>query len=90
MSLSQELEARSWRILPLDAKPEDKFTAEMVFQSIYAIGIDTFVATGYVYNDSRGVFRDGDPVRTSPIKNVYRGEDGKEYIETRNTIYKMI
>lgn len=89
MSLSQELEDRSWRILPLDAKPEDKFTAEMVFESIYAIGVDTFVATGYIYNDSRNLFPDGSPVRTSPIKDVY-AQDGQQYIETRNTMYKII
>lgn len=90
MSLSKELEDRNWRILPLDAKPEDKFNADMVFESIYAIGVDTYVATGYIYNDSRGVFPDSSPVRTSPIKDVYAGEDGTQFIETRNTIYKII
>jgi hypothetical protein len=90
MSLEKELHGMEWRILPLDAKPEDKFNADMVFESIYAIGVDTYVATGYVYSDSRGVFPDGSPVRTSPIKNVYAEANGTQYIETRNTIYKII
>ena len=90
MSFEKELQGMEWRILPLDAKPEDKFNADMVFESIYAVGVDTFVATGYVYNDSRSVFPDGAPVRTSAIKNVYRDEAGTNFIETRNTIYKII
>jgi hypothetical protein len=84
------LEGASWRILPLDALPEDKFVADMVFKSL-----DTnmfpghTVAHGYIFNDSRGVFCDGDPVRTSSIARMFSVE-GTDYIETRNTIYKLL
>lgn len=80
----------SWRILPADARPADKFVAEMVF---HRLDTDMFpgstVAHGYVYNDSRGIFRDGDRVRTSTVKQIVE-IDGEVYIETRNTMYKLI
>lgn len=84
------LEGMSWRILPLDALPEDKFVADMVFNSL-----DTkmfpghTVAHGCIYNDSRGIFRDGDPVRTSTVKQLFT-VNGEHFIETRNTIYRLI
>lgn len=91
MSLTREiLEGASWRMLPLDTLPEDKFVAEMVFDSL-----DTnlfpghTVAHGFVYNDSRGIFNDGCPVRTSAVVRIFE-VDGVNYIETRNTIYKII
>lgn len=80
----------SWRILPLDAAPEDKFVADMVFK---CLDNEMFpghtVAHGYIYNDSRGLFRDGDKVRTSSVKRVVEIA-GATYIETRNTMYKLI
>lgn len=80
----------SWRILPLDAAPSDKFVAEMVFHRLDA---DMFpgstVAHGYIYNDSRGIFRDGERIRTSAIKQIVEIE-GLLYVETRNTIYKIL
>lgn len=80
----------SWRILPLDAKPADKFVAEMVFNRFDDKMFEGHtVAHGHIYNDSRGIFRDGDPVRTSTVKQVVEF-DGEIYIETRNTMYKVI
>lgn len=80
----------SWRILPLDAAPADKFVAEMVFKRL---DDEMFpghtVAHGLIYNDSRGIFRDGEPVRTSTVKQIVE-IDGELYIETRNTMYKVI
>lgn len=91
MSLTREiLEGSSWRMLPLDALPEDKFVADMVFDSL-----DTnmfpghTVAHGFVYNDSRGIFNDGCPVRTSTVVRIFSVE-GEQFIETRNTIYRLI
>lgn len=91
MSLTREiLEGASWRILPLDALPEDKFVADMVFKSLDTTMFPGHtVAHGYIYNDSRGIFCDGDPVRTSPVKQIVE-IDGELYIETRNTMYKVI
>lgn len=80
----------SWRILPLDATPEDKFVAEMVFNCFDdQMFPGSTVAHGYIYNDSRGIFYDGSPVRTSAVKQVVE-VDGELYIETRNTMYKVI
>lgn len=80
----------SWRVLPLDAKPEDKFVADMVFK---CLDTEMFpghtVAHGYIYNDSRGLFRDGDKARTSSVKRVVE-IDGATYIETSTTMYKLI
>lgn len=80
----------SWRILPLDTLPEDKFVADMKFRSL-----DTkmfpghTVAHGYIYNDSRGIFSDGEPVRTSTVVRMFTVDD-EHFIETRNTIYRLI
>lgn len=80
----------SWRILPLDAKPEDKFVAEMVFERLDdQMFPGHTVAHGHIYNDSRGIFLDGERVRTSTVKQVVEFE-GELYIETRNTMYKVI
>jgi hypothetical protein len=68
----------SWRILPLDAKPAD-----------HDMFPGSTVAHGNIYNDSRGIFLDGDRVRTSTVKQVV-DIDGETYIETRNTMYKLI
>lgn len=80
----------SWRILPLDAAPADKFVAEMVFKRL---DDEMFpghtVAHGLIYKDSRGIFRDGEPVRTSTVKQIVE-INGELYIETRNTMYKVI
>lgn len=80
----------SWRILPLDAKPADKFVAEMVFDRLdHVMFPGSTVAHGNIYNDSRGIFLDGDRVRTSTVKQIVE-IDGVTYIETRNTMYKLI
>lgn len=80
----------SWRILPLDAAPSDKFVAEMVFTRLDDKMFEGHtVAHGYIYNDSRGIFTDGEPVRTSSVKQVVEIE-GEIYIETRNTMYKIL
>lgn len=80
----------SWRILPLDAAPADKFVAEMVFGRLdHDMFPGSTVAHGHIYNDSRGIFRDGDRVRTSTVKQIVE-IDGVTYIETRNTMYKLI
>ncbi|ATN92803.1 hypothetical protein QGX11_gp040 [Pseudomonas phage PPSC2] len=80
----------SWRILPEDALPADKHVAEMKFSRM---DTDMFpghtVAHGHIYNDSRGIFLDGDRVRTSTVKQVVE-VDGELYIETRNTMYKIL
>jgi hypothetical protein len=80
----------SWRILPEDAIPQDKFVADM---KLIRLDSEMFpgskVAHGRVYNDSRGIFRDGDVVRTSVIKDIYE-KDGHIYIETRNTMYRLV
>lgn len=81
---------RSWRVLPLDAKPEEKFVADMVF---FSLDNDMFpgetVAHGRIYNDSRYLFADGERVRTSVVKRIVE-IDGEVYIETRNTMYRLI
>lgn len=80
----------SWRILPMDAKPEDKFVAEMVFVRMDDLMFPgSTVAHGFIYNDSRHIFLNGEPVRTSAVKQVVE-VDGDLYIETRNTMYKII
>jgi hypothetical protein len=80
----------SWRILPLDARPEDKFVAEMVFGRLdHDMFPGSTVAHGHIYNDPRGIFRDGDRVRTSVVKQIVE-IGGELYIETRNTMYKLI
>lgn len=80
----------SWRVLPLDALQSDKFVAEMVFSRLdHEMFPGSTVAHGYIYNDSRGIFCDGDRVRTSTVKQIVE-IDGETYIETRNTMYKLI
>jgi len=91
MSPAREVfEGMSWRILPLDALPEDKFVADMVFKSLDTTMFPGHtVAHGFIFNDSRGIFRDGDPVRTSTVKQMFTVGD-EHFIETRNTIYRLI
>ena len=43
------------------------------------------VATGYIYNDSKNRFVDGEPIRTSLVNDV---EDG--ILITLNTRYKLV
>lgn len=84
------IEGSSWRILPKDALPEDKFVADMVFKSLDSTMFPgSTVAHGYIYNDSRGIFGDGNPVRTSTVKQIFTVGD-EHFIETRNTIYRLI
>lgn len=88
--LSEILGDSSWRILPLDAMPGEKFVADMKFRSL-----DTkmfpghTVAHGYIYNDSRCIFQDGEVIRTSTVKRMFTVGD-EHFIETRNTIYRLI
>lgn len=80
----------AWRTLPLDAFPEEKHVAEMRFDCFDdKMFPGHTVAHGRIYNDSRGIFDDGDPVRTSTVKQVVVVDD-EVYIETRNTMYKVI
>ena len=80
----------SWRVLPLDALPSEKFVADMVFGSLDSeMFPGDIVAHGRVYNDSRGIFFDGEKVRTSTVKQIVE-VDGVVYIETRNTMYRLI
>lgn len=80
----------SWRILPEDALPEDKFICDMKLTRLDSqMFPGSTVAHGYAYNDSRGVFYDGCPVRTSTIVGIYE-KDGSTYVETRNTMYRLI
>lgn len=80
----------SWRILPEDALPADKFVAEMRFSRFDTeMFPGSTVAHGFIFNDSRGIFLDGDRVRTSTVKQVVE-VGGELYIETRNTMYKVI
>lgn len=80
----------SWRILPLDAKPSDKFTADMKFMFTGEFPSGEMYAYGEIYNDSRNLFMDGEEVRTSAVKNIYVGEDRELYIETRNSMYRVL
>lgn len=78
------------RVLPLDAPIEDKFHADMVLIEVGSFGEDRgYYARGYIFNDSRGVFRNAEIVRTSTIKQIHSAE-GVEYIETRNAVYRVI
>lgn len=92
---AQELEAitgAEWRILPLNAKPADKFQADMqlLFIGDFGVGRGSY-AYGIISNDSRKLFMDGQEVRTSTIVQIYKDDDGKSaFIETRNTIYRLI
>lgn len=88
--LKEIFEGSEWRVLPEDALPVDKFVAEIRFSRF---DTDMFpgstVAHGHIFNDSRGIFQDGDRVRTSAVKRVVE-VDGEVYIETRNTMYKVL
>lgn len=90
-SLTKELTGDiSWRILALDALPEDKFVADMVFISFDAqLFQGSTVAHGVIYNDSRSIFPDGSPIRTSGVKRIFT-VGNENFIETRNTIYRVI
>lgn len=79
-----------WRILPMDALPSEKHVASMWFDSFDdKMFPGHTVAHGFIYNDSRGIFEDDSPVRTSSVKQVVEVE-GEFYIETRNTMYHVI
>ena len=81
---------RSWRVLPLDALPSEKFVADMVFDSLdFEMFPGDVVAHGRIYNDSRGIFFDGERVRTSSVKQIVE-VGGQMYVETRNTMYRLI
>jgi hypothetical protein len=85
----KDLHDMAWRVLPLDAAREEKFKADMVFEAFTTIR-DSVIAHGYIYNDSRSLFIDGTAIRTSAVKETFSDEDGVKYIETRNTIYRII
>ena len=89
MSLTREiLEGAGWRILPKDAAPTEKFRADMGLISIGKFPEGENYARGYIVNDSRGIFPDGEIIRTSVIKDIYE-VDGETIIETRNTLYRV-
>lgn len=80
----------SWRILPPDAPKSDKFVADMVFSRLdHDMFPGDTVAHGHIYNDNRGIFLDGDKVRTSTVKEIFE-LNGETFIETRNTLYRLI
>lgn len=83
------LEGAHWRILQKDAAPADKFRADMELICIGEFSEGDQFARGLIWNDSRGIFFDGEVVRTSVIKDIYE-VDGETFIETRNTLYRVI
>jgi hypothetical protein len=47
---------------------------------------NTFIATGRIYDDAKGRFADGTPIRTSKI---VEGPDADGVIVTRNSRYRL-
>ncbi|WYV99378.1 hypothetical protein NoPa_00039 [Pseudomonas phage vB_PpuM-NoPa] len=78
-----------WRILPEGAKREDKHQADLHLMRFGTFQSGGEYAYGLIFNDSRFLFPDNSDVRTSIIVDKYE-VDGVKYIETRNTIYKLI
>jgi hypothetical protein len=70
---------------PLPPKPKAHYDAELHNYKILPAYAGGLVATGEIYNDSKGRFADGELIRTSLVKDV---EDG--IIITRNTRYKLV
>lgn len=89
MSLQEYVESQQWRIKPLDANVDDMFRADMVLVGVSSAGEGSLYARGYIFNDSRDLFDDGEVVCTSTIKEI-REVEGVRYIETRNTLYRVI
>lgn len=88
--IREELLGSDWRILPSDALPSEKHVAEMMFSRFDdEMFPGSTVAHGCIFKDSRGIFKDGEKVRTSTVKQVVVVDD-EVYIETRNTMYKII
>lgn len=82
------LEGAQWRIKPIDALPSDKFKVKMQLIDIGIFPDGGHYARGKIYEDGRGIFLDGEIVRTWVIKDIYEG-DGEVFIETRNTVYQI-
>ncbi|MDE9447809.1 hypothetical protein KKJ04_20230 [Xenorhabdus bovienii] len=63
------------------------YTAEIVLHYVFSIDGDAR-AIGYIFNDSKQRFKDGEKIRTSQVLNLDTFEiDG--YITTQNSIYKI-
>ncbi|MDE1483944.1 hypothetical protein [Xenorhabdus bovienii] len=64
-----------------------QFTAEIVLHHVFSIDGDAR-AIGYIFNDSKQRFKEGEKIRTSQVLNLDTFEiDG--YITTQNSIYKI-
>lgn len=65
-----------------------KHTADIILDT-QCLAVSKRGALGYIYNDSRKSFYDGSYILTSPVQNLDTYlQDG--FIETRNTIYKIV
>ena len=70
---------------PMKKLQPPQYDAELHNYNILPAYAGGLVATGEIYNDSKGRFADGELIRTSLVKNV---EDG--ILITRNTRYKLV
>lgn len=70
---------------PMKQPDPPQYDAELRNYKILPAYAGGLVATGEVYNDSKGRFADGELIRTSPVKVV---KDG--ILITRNTRYKLV
>lgn len=94
MSIAEAIEKElatsgEWRILPKDALLSEKHRADLDLRHVSTSNAGFDFAVGFVYNDSRMLFPDGSSIYTSAIKDRFE-IDGVKYIETRNTLYKII
>lgn len=64
------------------------YDAILVSPIIYPVSKKGEVAIGYIREDKKGSFVDGEQVRTSLIEERIILEDG-QYIRTMNTVYKV-
>lgn len=64
--------------------------AELGVDSISATPLLRQVAYGTIFNDSKGRFVDGSKIRTSAIENIIVNDKGEMFIETLNTMYKVL
>lgn len=78
-----------WRILPVGAPVADKHKADLHLIRFGTFASGEEYAYGLIFNDSRHLFLDNTDVRTSMIVDKYE-IDGVKYVETRNTLYKLI
>ncbi len=66
-----------------------EYTAELDISMRMGVGTKgEYVYWGYIYNDKRKRFRNGDNVRTSLVDREEE-IDGERYIITQNSVYKV-